>query len=294
MRLAQLSPAPVLPGPGTGEFSVTIFGHRSAYVVTEPGIDKVIEDLVARTLDAAGLRTIGGREWGGTTDESTLRQVISSCSVLVAVTIREDADWPSSIEVRIARTQQVPVVAVRPVPRSGAFTLEASDGRPLHQLVIDLVQASTALHAPYAFMAVRIHDDFGLVREAIRAAVERELAIPCIYFEDRRVVTNVSGVRERTRELIRHAALFVADLTHTASNPTYDSPNTAHEIGMASAYGVPIVVCAQLPRRNLYFSAGDLEALFWKDEEDLAEQLSAWLRPRRNVLGLPGTERAAV
>jgi hypothetical protein len=138
----------------------------------------------------------------------------------------------------------------------------------------------------YAFMATRIHDDFQLIRSAIRSAVESDLHIPCIYFEDRRIVTAPCGVRERTREMIRGASLFVADLTHSDSCPDHDSPNTAHEIGMAMAYGIPIVTCARQPRRNLYFLAGDLDAIFWKNEQDLFEQLRAWLNPRRELLGL--------
>src|SRR5262249_20182957 len=145
--------------------------------------------------------------------------------------------------------------------------------------------ARTGRAQTYAFLAVRLHPDFALIRTAIGEAVERTLGIPCVWFDDPRVITAQLGVRERTQLMIRHSALFLADVPYSPNNPDHDSPNTAHEIGMALAYERPVVLSCQEPRRDLYFSAGDLHTIFWVAEQHLKNEMVACFRSRYSRFG---------
>jgi len=210
------------------------------------------------------LEDSGGRavtHWDPSPDERGMARVLASC----ATALMRTGDGIASDLARVAKQQGVPMM-------------------PIARLSHDLLRGCRR-QAPYAFMAVRIHDDFALVRHALATAVEAELGMPCVYFEDTRVAAGPCGARERTAELIRGASFFVADLSRSASSPKSDSPNTAHEVGMAQALGVPLVLCAQAPRRDLYFLAGDMETLFWRDEADLHHRLRRWLQSRRSDLG---------
>jgi hypothetical protein len=213
-------------------------------------------------LETCGLRAVDAWNEGTAPRESDVRRVMGGCSALV---MRDAGVHATTLAVRVARELVLPVLTPQQVRN-------------------ERWPAAVAPPA-YTFMAVRIHDDFAQVRQAIAVAAELELGVPCVYFEDPRVVTDAEGVRERTVVLIRGATLFIADLSHSPSSPSFDSPNTAHEIGVAQALGLPLLVCARAPRRNLYFLAGDLETLFWRDEADLHERVRSWLRPRRAELG---------
>lgn len=255
--------------------------YRDVYVEYGINWEGSVQKEFIRILESAGLRPVTVWDEQGRIDESALVRIIaSSCAVIVPTFEGEPEMLVSCLTARIARCHQVPILSLRFYCSGPRLDIEGCGEKMLSKLCTNLVGQQ-----PYAFMAVRIHDDFHLVREALRVAVETELGIPCVYFEDRRVITNIVGVRERTCELIRRATFFVADLTYSDSCPSYDSPNTAHEIGIATACRIPIVVCAQAPRRNLYFSAGNLDTIFWRDETDLFELLRSWLRPRRFVLG---------
>ena len=137
----------------------------------------------------------------------------------------------------------------------------------------------------YAFLIGRLVQDFAHAREAIRAAVERESGLPCLWSDDGRHLTNVTSVRERTRSLIEHASFVVADLTLGFENPSAENPSRAHEIGMAIAYERPIMLCSQEPRRYPYFSVGDMQMTFWATEAELERSVSEWIRTRREHLG---------
>lgn len=241
-------------------------------------------DLAAAVLglEALGLRAVCSWSDPSRADEVELQRVLAGCIALT--TLGGGCGAATGRLLSLAQKRGMPTLALRLTPGAGGPLLLAEGSVPLLQVVGSWPSPGTVAR-PYAFMAVRIHDDFMLVRDALRVAVETELGLPCVYFEDRRVMSTITGVRERTAELIRGASFFVADLSYSPSSPQVDSPNTAHEIGMAQAWRVPLVVCAQAPRRNLYFSAGDLDTLFWRDEADLLAQLQAWLRPHRARLG---------
>ena len=79
----------------------------------------------------------------------------------------------------------------------------------------------------------------------------------------------MESVRERTRLLIKHATLVIADLTLGTESPERENPSRAHEIGMTIAYGRKLMLCSQEPRRDPYFSIGDMQMTFWSTEADL-------------------------
>lgn len=247
---ACLAPRELLVESGQHDVFVELPGEREA------------EQSVARWLARSGLRAVAG--WAPATQlpRASLEALLGGCVGAVA-------DAPGSEFASAVRRFGLPLLAPPAEDAPAA----------LHLL---LPRAPAPRHA---FMALRIHDDFALVRDALRCAVEAELGMPCVHFEDRRIVAAEPGVRQRTLALIRGASFFVADLSYSASCPAFDSPNTAHEIGFAQACGLPLLLCAQAPRRNLYFSAGDLDTLFWRDEADLHVLARQWLAPHRVRLG---------
>jgi hypothetical protein len=134
---------------------------------------------------------------------------------------------------------------------------------------------------PYAFLVGRLEKDFAQARAAIRAAVEREAGLPCLWSDDERHATNVASVREATRLVIEHARFVVADLTLGVENPEHENPSRAHEIGMAIAYDRPVMLCSQEPRRYPYFSVADMQMRFWATEAELADCVGDWIRVHR-------------
>jgi hypothetical protein len=215
---------------------------------------------VLRDLDARGLELISA-----CTDEPRdVERLMASCSGVILARGHSRGER----DLRLAESLGLPFIP------SDAADLDAFVDR------LDPVHAQ-----PYAFLAVRIHGDFSLIRAAITDAVERTLGIPCVWYDDPRVITRDCGVRERTQLMIRQCALFIADVTFSPNNPDHDSPNTAHEIGMALAYERPVLLTCQEPRRDLYFSAGDLHTLFWENEQHLNQEAAACFRSRYSRLG---------
>ena len=105
---------------------------------------------------------------------------------------------------------------------------------------------------PYAFFIGRLERDFTHAREAIRAAVESEAGIPCLWSDDGHW-TNIESVHRRTQLLIKHATFVIADLTLGLESPKRENPSRAHEIGMSIAYNRKLMLCSQEPRRYPYF-----------------------------------------
>jgi hypothetical protein len=46
---------------------------------------------------------------------------------------------------------------------------------------------------------------------------------------------------------------------------------------MALAYGKPLLLCSQEPRRHPYFMIGDMQMSFWADEDELAAVVRRWV-----------------
>lgn len=182
--------------------------------------------------------------------------------------------------------------------RLGGETHRASNPDALVRWLVGRLP-SVAVIPTYAFFVGRLERDFAQARNAIRAAVEEEAGVPCLWVDDGRFRTNVESVRERTREVIRHAAFLIADLTLGPESPHQENPSRAHEIGLAIAYEKPLMLCSQEPRRYPYYSIGDMQMTFWHDEEELAASVRAWIAahpqvPRRQVLNasLPSSRLA--
>jgi hypothetical protein len=175
-----------------------------------------------------------------------------------------------------------------------AACLAAEAGLPLCPLSVDggadeaaltrfcaAVVTSSPRILPYAFMIGRLERDFTHAREAIRAAVEREAGIPCVWADDGRHRTPVESVRERTRLLLKHATFVIADLTLGVESPHRENPSRAHEIGMTLAYERKLMLVSQEPRRYPYFSIGDLQMAFWDTEAELEQKVREWIHANR-------------
>ncbi len=202
-------------------------------------------------------------------DTSDAERLIRNCDGVIAIT-------PGA---RAQRDQELALMHGVP-----SISISANDHHSLEAFV-NRICAFEPLKRPFAFLAARMHPDFRLIREAIGDAVETTLGLPCIWFDDPRAVAPECGVRERTQMMIRDCSLFLADLTYSPNNPDHDSPNTAHEIGMALAYDRPVVLSCQEPRRDLYFSAGDLHTVFWEHEAHLRTEMKECFRSRYAMLG---------
>ena len=228
-------------------------------------------DPLLRYLDGRRLQLICSRSG----ERADAERLIASCGGLLAMTPDPSGRHETTErDLRIAESLGLPSVSM--VAGEEPVRLES---------FLDHLRHVQPAPQDFAFLAVRIHGDFALIRAAIGDAVEHTLGIPCVWYDDPRVITPEYGMRERTQLMIRHCALFIADVTYGPGNPDYDSPNTAHEIGMALAYERPVVLSCQEPRRDLYFSAGDLHTLFWEDEHELNREIADCFRSRYSRLG---------
>lgn len=133
----------------------------------------------------------------------------------------------------------------------------------------------------YAYLITRLKKDFSQVREAIESAVTESAGIPLIWIDKVGYDTNISGVRLRTKELIKNAAFVVADISSYPENPHCISASRAHEIGLADK---SIFISSQTPRRSLYYSITDYQVHFWYPEDDLYRQLNNWIYEKRENL----------
>lgn len=138
---------------------------------------------------------------------------------------------------------------------------------------------------PYAFLITRLKTDFWLARNAISTAVSEKAGIPCLWSGDTIHTTNIESIRESTRLLIKNAEFIVADFTLGLESPEIYNPNRALELGMAMAYRRPVIMFAQGPRKDPFFAAGDVQVLFWENEEQLYKLVCETIHSKRHDLG---------
>lgn len=188
-------------------------------------------------------------------DDERVRRIMSSCSAMIA-------PEPSDAVARIAVELDIPVYP----DASREITPDPTRIRP------------------YAFLIGRLERDFAHAREAIRAAVENEAGIVCLWSDDGRHRMHVASVRERTRLLIKHATFVIAELTLGVESPERENPSRAHEIGLAIGYERKLMLSSQEPRRYPYFSIADLQMTFWDTEDELEQQVRAWIRLERDFV----------
>lgn len=194
-------------------------------------------------------------------------------------------------EIRFPSNPDEPPVLIKHKRVFGPYVYEPSEKNLIGQVggrlddFTDAVLQQLPQEQPYAFLTTRLQSDFAQARRAAKAAIEDAAAIPCLWSGDQRHKTNVTGIREETRILIKHATFVVADLTFGIDSPNADSPSRAHEVGMAVAYRKPLLLSAQEPRRDPYFSVSDFQMVFWRDEEDLKNLVKAWIQINRVSLG---------
>lgn len=227
-------------------FAVDVFGPAVADVYL-PCRHGVPWDRVER-LDGDGVRVVSDLP-NLPRDEQRLRRILGSCDAILA----NDDDPELALAADLPRF-------------TGVHELHARRVRP------------------YAFYIGRLERDFAHAREAIRTAVEAEAGIAFLWIDDGRHRTNVHSIRERTRQLLQHAAFVVADLTLGVESPERENPSRAHEIGMSLAYERPLLLSSQEPRRYPYFSIADLQMTFWETEDELHERVREWIRIHRDVV----------
>ena len=186
-------------------------------------------------------------------DDDRVRRIMSGCSAVVVPDPRPDAVTGIAAELEI------------PVYSDAAAEIAPEPSRM----------------RPYAFLIGRLERDFAHAREAIRFAVENEAGIACLWSDDGRHRTNIASVRERTRLLIKHATFVIAELTLGVESPDRENPSRAHEIGLAIGYERKLMLSSQEPRRYPYFSIADLQMTFWDAEDELEQQVRAWIRASR-------------
>lgn len=274
---------------------------------------------VVRRLDESCVRAIADAR-DSEPDGRRVRRIIAGCSALVAV-LPHRADETSSTspelveQVSAAAELGLPILILREqgvrtsvVEFGGGHGLQFGDAPPIivgrgqvygpawyaeqgsfegeSRLAFEQFVTAALKHGgrgrPYAFFVGRLERDFAHAREAIRAAVESEAGIPCLWADDGRHRVEVESIRERTRLLIRHSAFVIADLTLGKESPERENPSRAHEIGMAIAYGRKLMLCSQEPRRYPYFSISDMQMSFWSDEAELESQVREWIRTSRD------------
>jgi hypothetical protein len=243
-----------------GEFELEILGAGKAEVYLSAPEDAVPWGVV-ELLDRAKLRVVGPLP-GTPPASKDARVILAGCSGIVSVA-------PPSPGFEDGR----PAVPC----------LEVCGGTPegLEPFVAAVLERSQS--PSYAFMIGRLERDFRHAREAIRAAVEGVVGVPCLWVDDGRHRTNVDSVRDRTRLLIQHATFIIADLTLGVESPNRENPSRAHEIGMAIAYQRPLLLSSQEPRRYPYFSIGDMQMSFWETEDELERVVRDWFHSNQRV-----------
>ncbi|HEV7240483.1 MAG TPA: hypothetical protein VGQ36_14690 [Thermoanaerobaculia bacterium] len=232
------------------ELKLDLFTETSADVFLSGSAEERSE--LVQKLDERGFCVIGDFP-DLPQDEDRMRRIMSSCSAVVAPAPRLE-----EVE-RIASELRIPVY---------------SDAAPE-------IAPDPSRMRPYAFLIGRLERDFAQAREAIRIAVENEAGIACLWSDDRRHRTNVDSVRERTRLLIKHSTFVIAELTLGIESPDRENPSRAHEIGLAIGYERKVMLSSQEPRRYPYFSIADLQMTFWDSEDELEQQVRAWIRSAR-------------
>jgi hypothetical protein len=286
-------------------------GARADVFLSSPDADRPDWDLVQQ-LDRAAV-CVCGEFPGALADATRLRELMAGCSAVLAdlpssagnshavahavdvlraavdvgrpIAVRHDGSWTRAVSGAFtaicgaAETVPIPTERLLPPVRVGG------ESRAESTIECFINAACAAQQArPYAFLIGRLERDFTHARAAIRSGVEREAGIPCLWSDDGHQ-TNVASVRENTRLLIKHAAFVIADLTLGTESPERENPSRAHEIGMTIAYGRPLMLTSQEPRRYPYFSIGDMQMAFWSTETELHETVRDWIRVRRTGVG---------
>jgi hypothetical protein len=219
---------------------------------------------IIEQLDQIRIRAIGPAP-DSAPEEKQLRTIMGGCSGAMSVSHSREVE-------AIALELGIPFLVV-----GDLTTVDPADFRTALPNHSDRTPS-------YAFLIGRLERDFRQAREAISAAVERAAGIPFLWADDGRHRTNIESTRERTRLLVKHAAFVVADLSLGVESPERENPSRAHEIGMAIAYGRPLMLCSQEPRRHPYYSIGDMQMLFWLTEDELEAGVRQWILSNRDVV----------
>src|SRR5687767_4695319 len=245
-----------------GEFKLDLHAASAADVYLAcPHLDAaawaLVKDLDQDTIAAAG--DFPDVEF----DAERARRIMAGCAGVLAVLTQADADNDSPSftrvvhELRLAAELGLPLavihhssvpvtleasaatatlqladaepIAVSPSSLHGPFAFgDRAGGRELRAALGNLLPAvarEAVTVRPYAFLIGRLERDFTHARAAIRAAVEAEAGVSCLWADDGRHQTNVDSIRENTRLLIKHANFVIADLTLGVESPERENPS---------------------------------------------------------------------
>jgi hypothetical protein len=287
--------------PRENGFALEIHASAAADVyLCCPRLDAAAWSLV-KALDQDSIAVVGDFT-DADFDADRLRRIVRGCAGAIVIVPDSGEHMRGRLEdeLRIVADAGLPLAIVHhgnvdlfrhmPSLLQGPFVYEPrpSSSRAWPSLLepfIGAVVREAVAVRPYAFLIGRLERDFTHARDAIRAAVESEAGITCLWADDGRHQTNVDSIRENTRLLIKHANFVIADLTLGVESPERENPSRAHEIGMSIGYERKLMLSSQEPRRDPYFSIGDMQMVFWTHEGDLYATVKSWIRPRRHAIG---------
>ena len=196
-----------------------------------------------------------------------IRELKIAAKLGIPMLILHDSSFPVEI-VESSGTKELvfsSMSKLNPIPLDSAtlfgpikFDEDQPDFKTMISTAVEGFSSSTSRYSPkrvpFAFLITQLNKDFALAREAIKLAVEHEAGIPCLWSDDNQHSTNVEGIREGVRLLIKQASFVVADFTYGLETSASDNPSRALELGMAIAYKRPTILFAQGPRRDPFFS----------------------------------------
>lgn len=156
-------------------------------------------------------------------------------------------------------------------------------GQEFDRFVELTTNRSSSRPRPFAFLSTRLKSDFAPARSAIASALDESLGLTCLWGDSPRYSSEIEGVYDRAKFLVKECQFAIVDLTFGPESPDYDSPSRAHEVGMAQAFEKEILATAQEPRREPYFSASMIQVKFWSDENELRSQVLEWANSPERV-----------
>ncbi|MCZ7542107.1 MAG: hypothetical protein M5R40_00535 [Anaerolineae bacterium] len=174
----------------------------------------------------------------------------------------------------------------------GAFAFEPASREPIDRQLEGKIEGFAdylrripqgAVSEPYAVALSRVRPDFALARQAIRAAVERQTGLPCLWsHDDERYATGIESIRQRTTALLQHAEFIVADVSRKLEAPFAENETVAFELGEAVAFDKEIFVSyREVSNFEPYFAIADMQLHGWDTEQALYDTLCQWLEARK-------------
>lgn len=216
----------------------------------------------------------------------------------IQLTTVEDPNNPEMVEIKLPNLDrsslkmQLPLMVSKSALYGPHFYDTGTDRNMEDQLkfkisdFVETLKNKPLVKEPYALVFSRLKSDFQLARNAIQSAVEQHAGIPCLWINSEdRYNTNIDGIRERSRELLRHAEFVVVDLSRSAETPDSENATLAFELGQTDFAGIPMyVTLKRIANYEPYYAIENMQLHFWENEESLHRDLSNWIDARKTAL----------